>query len=932
VRKGYTQMRRVSWMVAAVVLASGAFSATAVADTSPPGNLGNGLGRLVAPPRAKAGVRLTQAPLTIRDRQGRVLVNVYAAKRASFKAVRARARAAGLKAVTVSTARKAIEGFVAIRNIRALAKTRGVASVAQALRPYTKVGAATSQGVQAQRVDRVPAGIDGRGITVGALSDSFDLATETVDGAPLTVHAADDIRTGDLPPDGVTVLEDSDQGADEGRAMLQIVHDIAPAARECFATAFNGDLGFASNIRALADRGGRCKADVIVDDVGYFDEPFYGRGPITDAVDAVAAQGVHYFSSAGNGSSQQAYRAPLRIVAPGNATRGSNIDLTGVDPALYAGGFHDFRAGSGLDIAQDVALGGVDNNKMQEQPGDGILDLQWDDPVDPNGAPLGPALLQTTGEITAAAPVASIPFTGTAGQTIQAVVDAIPSGSTDFILTLKDPAGNVLQKIDTATSPETVVQTLPVTGTYTFQISGFNGDLGDFTFEVRPVLGNSRTTTDLNALFFDANGHFLFAASDLNKLSGKPFEIAGFEGSGPLQLVIAKGNTDPGQATELRYEMFDGLQSLEYVQPLAPAISGHPLARGATAVAAYDPFRPLLPEDYTSVGGNLPIKFDSAGNRLPQPDIRRAPQVAATDGGNTTFFVRDSALDPDTQPNFFGTSASAPHAAAIGALVLQAKGGPASLGPDALRSLLERSAFPHDLDQQHSGAAKDGLTITANGPYGDERRPSRPRWTTTGAMTDPRFFKVSYHGEGSLDSIRFDGLGANPTGLGTGPLSSGLVFDPRPFVGIPALGGPPLYEQGFPFTVGAVSPGIARSDVSAAFALPGVGQANGQQYGRMTVSFAPGKLRDGRSVAFGIDRDEAVTAYGIAQDGNSADQLGRGVLFPSGDTVGPGLLYTAKTSTGRTLVGRLRNRIGAGWTRVDGYGYLNAEAAVAGAR
>jgi hypothetical protein len=200
-------------------------------------------------------------------------------------------------------------------------------------------------------------------------------------------------------------------------------------------------------------------------------------------------------------------------------------------------------------------------------------------------------------------------------------------------------------------------------------------------------------------------------------------------------------------------------------------------------------------------------------------------------------------------------------------------------------------------------------------------------------MIDPRFFKVRYDGEGSLVSLRFDGLGANPTGLGTpGSGSRGLVFDPRPFVGIPALGGPPLYEQGFPFMVGATSSGSARSDVSATFALPRVGQANGQQYERMTVSFARGELRRGRSVAFGVDRDEAVTAYGIAQDGNSADQLGQGVLFPSGRTEGPGLLYTAKISTGRTLVGRLRNRIGAGWTRVDGFGYLNAQAAVANAR
>ena len=46
------------------------------------------------------------------------------------------------------------------------------------------------------------------------------------------------------------------------------------------------------------------------------------------------------------------------------------------------------------------------------------------------------------------------------------------------------------------------------------------------------MLGSSRTTTDLNALFFDADGNFLFAVADLNQLSGKPFEIAGFHGRG----------------------------------------------------------------------------------------------------------------------------------------------------------------------------------------------------------------------------------------------------------------------------------------------------------------------------------------------------------------------------------------------------------------
>ena len=875
-------MRRVASITVIVALAG---AAPALADDSPPGNLGNGLSRLIEPPAAKAGIRMTQAPLAIRDRQGRVLVDVYAEQGAPLPAVRDRAEQAGLQ--TVTQADDALEGYVALDDVNALAKAAGVASVSQALKPFTNVGAATSQGVAAERVDRVPRGIDGRGITVGALSDSFDTATETVDGKPLTVHAADDIRTGDLPPEGVTVLEDAQGGADEGRAMLQIVHDVAPKARECFATAFTGDLGFANNIRALADRNGACRADVIVDDVGYFDEPFFSRGPISDAVDAVAAQGVHYFSSAGNGSSQQAFAAPLRTV---NTTAGSNIKLAGVDPKLYAGGFEDFDQGPGTDIAQNMVLGG--DPTSDDGGSDGILDLQWDDPVDPNGAPLGDPLIDTTGEITAAQPIAKIPFNGTAGQTIQAIVDAIPSGSTDFVLTLKDPAGNTLQEIDTGTSPETVVQTLASTGTYTFEVSGFDGALGDFTFKVRPVLGNSRTTTDLNALFFDAQGNFLFASQDLNRLSGKPFEIAGFHGKGALQLVIAKANTDASAATQLRYQLYDGLEYTEYVQPLAPSIYGHPLARGATAVAAYDPFRPFLPEDYTSVGGDLPIYFDSSGNRLPRPDIRRAPQVAATDGGNTTFFTVDSKLDPDSQPNFFGTSAAAPHAAAIAALVLQKH---RNLSPDAMRAHLQRSTFAHDLDVYHAEGSGQGLTITANGEQGAERRDTRPEWTTPGSMDDPRFFTVDYTGKGTLTSLTLDGL------------TAGLLFDPRPFTGYPTLSGQLFWQQGFPFTTD--TPGVS-----------GRVQLGGE---RLAISTS-----GARHFSFGIDRDDILTAYGVPLGGNSADELGQVVSFPSGFPTGLGMVYTARTSTGKTIVGTIRNRIGAGWTPVDGYGYLNAELAV----
>ena len=80
--------------------------------------------------------------------------------------------------------------------------------------------------------------------------------------------------------------------------MLQIVHDVAPGAGLAFYTAENSEADFAAGIGKLAAAG----ATVIADDVGYFDEPFFQDGIVAQAIDAVEAKGVAYFSAAGNNS------------------------------------------------------------------------------------------------------------------------------------------------------------------------------------------------------------------------------------------------------------------------------------------------------------------------------------------------------------------------------------------------------------------------------------------------------------------------------------------------------------------------------------------------------------------------------------------------------------------------------------------------------
>jgi hypothetical protein len=162
-------------------------------------------------------------------------------------------------------------------------------------------GGATAAQVQ-QALDESGISINGSGIKVGVLSDSFnDLG-----------GAAADEADGALPPaSDIQVLKDlSSGGTDEGRAMMQIIHDIAPGADLAFYTAFDSEQDFANGILALAAAG--CK--VIVDDVSYFDEPFFQNGIVAQAIQTVEAEGVTYVTAAGNEASN-AYQAAWTQIA-----------------------------------------------------------------------------------------------------------------------------------------------------------------------------------------------------------------------------------------------------------------------------------------------------------------------------------------------------------------------------------------------------------------------------------------------------------------------------------------------------------------------------------------------------------------------------------------------------------------------------------------
>ncbi|MGZ5552041.1 MAG: hypothetical protein ACXWHF_00225, partial [Chthoniobacterales bacterium] len=511
------------------------------------------------------------ADAAIEDDQGRVLVRINPDGSSSAKET-ANALSSAIGSLTVIAVDDkyrdvgVMNAFVSVDDAAALAQMPGVRSVILELRPLhhgvrttalpgpitdaipgqvlNKLGLAFDQGVTQHRVDQInrfynPAAaldLEGTGMSVGFISDSYD--TRALNTPP-TPRAPTDVNSFDLPgaaanPVGnnqpVVVLQDVAGATDEGRAMGQIIYKMAPKARIAFATADLGEVSFANNIRALGGLAGFTfppavqqgfKADTICDDVGYFDEPFYQDGIIGGGIDDVAAAGVSYFSSAANDIGINGYESVLRWVpngsgltaAAGNtALAGTNINLAGVDPALYAGGFHNVNPNPGQqDVAQTV--------NIASNASEPATVLQWDEPYDQNTQPnlINPPLYTNGGTITST--VTTVTFNDipdlTAGTLYQIDADAVPGSSVDVTVTVRDPSNNIIVSQDN-TVDEVVRFFAPVSGHYTMTIGRFSSTTGAFTVTIHASTGFTGKTiaTDINLLVFNlATGAYISGSS-----------------------------------------------------------------------------------------------------------------------------------------------------------------------------------------------------------------------------------------------------------------------------------------------------------------------------------------------------------------------------------------------------------------------------------
>jgi hypothetical protein len=518
-----------------------------------------------------------------------------------------------------------VGGWLPVNQIDAATALGELHSIRAAM-SRTRSGTVVTQGDFAQHslaLRNTYSTLTGAGITVGALSDSFNCYTTYAQkmvpaSGPagyasngFTATASDDQSSANLPTvNPVNVVQEAScldyaptqlPFGDEGRAMLQIVYDVAPGARLAFYTAENNEADFAKGIGALQQAGAR----VIVDDVGYFDEPFFQDGEVSQAIDAVVTKGSAYFSAAGNDAAN-AYDN----TAPSFAT----LSSTGATTGEYLLNFDNSGATTATSLSVDIPA-------LQQGWLVAVV-LQWDQPY----------------------------VTGAPGST---------GASSHLDLCVTSASG-------------------------TDTITDYNGNATNCT-------GANATGKDPVQIMIISNPANAAAATAPQTVTITVGLADGTQAPGRIKLAVEGGGLNIGIHSNYANNA---------------TIQGHPSAAGAAAVGAAAFYQTpgcgvttAVLENFSSQGG-APILFDKTGTRLGTPTLRQKPNFVAPDGGNDTFLGFKDTGDKSTVaqcannssfPNFFGTSAAAPHAAAIAALLLQAD---STLTPAQIYGALQSTALP----------------------------------------------------------------------------------------------------------------------------------------------------------------------------------------------------------------------------------------------
>ena len=254
--------------------------------------------------------------------------------------------------------------------------------------------------------------------------------------------------------------------------------------------------------------------------------------------------------------------------------------------------------------------------------------------------------------------------------------DFDPGSGQDFFQEVHIPAGSTVQIVLQWDDPA-------------YSVSGWPGTQTDVDIF---LLDSDTATTGLTSSVLESSRD--------GNLGWDPVEVLTYTNDTAQETFYLALTFFQGQTPSfLKYIIFASSSSVSIQEhdTQSPTCYGHANAAGAVAVgASYYRYTPAYGTDparieaYSAAGG-VPILFDESGSTLATQEVRLKPELVGPDGGNTTFFGAD--VEGDGYPNFFGTSASAPHVAAAAALLLQSVDG---LTPD--QTLTAFAATADDMD------------------------------------------------------------------------------------------------------------------------------------------------------------------------------------------------------------------------------------------
>ena len=264
-------------------------------------------------------------------------VQVYIDVESTDDATLQQLRDLGAKIEVVNSDWNKLQAWVPVSALDQMAALEAVNKITPPDYGVTKAGSVTSEGDGIHRADLVRhfSGLTGKGVRVGVISDGIDSWS--------TARAKGDL------PGRLEINSDIVRSGDEGTALLEIVHDLAPGAELAFSSG-GSSLFFIEAVLWMANEAFNGEGvDIIVDDLFYTGEPFFEDGPVAQAAEDAVAGGAVFVSAAGN----SAFRH----------YEGDFVD--------GGGGFHAFDGDSDTSLRVTGANAGVT--------------LQWNDPFGASG-------------------------------------------------------------------------------------------------------------------------------------------------------------------------------------------------------------------------------------------------------------------------------------------------------------------------------------------------------------------------------------------------------------------------------------------------------------------------------------------------------------------------------------------------------------------